>query len=383
MPKNKELKAFAKSLHVSADEIVAIIRNIKQQKAEKERLKKEEERAGRTEERAERRLGLAERGEQRGIAAEGDVKTQERMDWAGAQQARLSPAANTIANQSAAVRGGAVADVQGQALAGMKTGQDVNKGLLDMQLDTYKASQLLGEEKKEEEGEADLATLIKGLPEPARSRIQAQIAGLDVKSSREAYPGAEAEADDKPPDEWYRNKIISLLTKINPATQSTYTEEDVIRMLRLSPEQVQTYFGRTEGGVGQGEGGTLATATGLPTTISEQQPNLSVESQPAPMDEDYNPADHIPAGDTMPVAGELIPEKATLGTAVLSEKLEQVQGGEPTDTDISPNDTPEQIAQKILSVKGTLSKEDLRLLERNLHTDYPDKAVAIIAILRK
>lgn len=314
---SRETGAALRSVGEELDSIAELILLLQQRRAEKKQQEKEEERAGRTEKRAERRLGIAERGEARDIA--GVEKEVEKEAGIARKTSDLlaSPTTQSVVGRHRETKGVGAGNLATQTLGTARTPQEASGMINALELDTYNAMQLLGEQKKKEGEEADLNALIEGLPEPARSRIKAQIAGLDVKSSITAYPGEEAEADDKPSDEWYRNKIIGLLTKINPDTQVTYTEEDIIRMMRLSPEQVQTYFGRTKGGVGQGEKGTLSTATGLPDTApveAQTKPAaLSAEAQPAPMEEEYNPADHIPAGDEMPVAGEggLSPEEQT------------------------------------------------------------------------
>jgi len=93
------------------------------------------------------------------------------------------------------------------------------------------------------------------------------------------------------------------------------------------------------------EGANLGTAI----TSGQSQPTLSAEAQPSPMEEDYNPADHIPAGDSMPVAGESIPEEATLGTAVLSEKPAHEKPAQ-----LSPEEQAEQdLIKKAMSGGGT------------------------------
>lgn len=94
------------------------------------------------------------------------------------------------------------------------------------------------------------------------------------------------------------------------------------------------------------------TPTGVPAAVSEQE---------------LNPADFIPAGDTQPRAG--LP----------------VDTGPTPSTDIQPEDTPEIMASKIEATLGAFNKltpEQQRAMERNMHTDYPDRAVKVMAILR-
>jgi len=113
------------------------------------------------------------------------------------------------------------------------------------------------------------------------------------------------------------------------------------------------------------EGANLGTAI----TSGQSQPTLSAEAQPSPMEEDYNPADHIPAGNTMPVAGEAIPEEATLGTAVLSKKPAQ----------LSPEEEKERKLIEDAITQGTkLTTEDFRkkLTERGFAPDSIERILS-------
>lgn len=94
------------------------------------------------------------------------------------------------------------------------------------------------------------------------------------------------------------------------------------------------------------------TPTGVPAAVSDQE---------------LNPADFIPAGDTQPRAGFPVDTAPT------------------PSTDIQPEDTPEVMVSKIEATLGAFNKltpEQQRAMERNMHTDYPDRAVKVMAILR-
>jgi hypothetical protein len=301
-----------KTLSRNINELIDLLMAIEKQKSEKERQRIEDERAGRAEKRAEKRLGIA--GEYLDISKAGIAGTK-------AKEATAAAATETARGSTSKLLRGQYRDLSTQTgktaqpeqmasrLLGAQSREEVEGIRSDLLVGIEDMKKLWGEQKKTETEKTEYDEWLARLREVspvAASRMEAIDKGLDVKSAAVAFPTPE-EDEDKPSDEWYRNKIISLLTKINPDTQVAYTEEDVIRMLRLSPEQVQTYFGRTEGGVGQVEKGSMATAA----TAPKSKPVLSAETQSAPVEEDYNPADFIPAGDEMPAAGEegLSPEE--------------------------------------------------------------------------
>jgi hypothetical protein len=312
MSKSRKFNVAAKSLDEVVDSFLSFVAELDRREADKVRQRIEEERAGRTEKRAERRLGIAERNEARDIAGVEREAEKEAGITRKTSDLLASPTTQTVVSKHREIKGVDAGNIATQTLGTARTAQEASGMVNALELDTYNAIQLLGEQRKEETKKTERDEWLAQLKEVspvAAQRMEALDHDMDVKTAAATFPFPEEEVEDKAFTDWLRKQAIKLLTTYDPESKATWTKETIIKKLKLSPELQMEVFGGEDFDVPNIESASLGTAA----ISSKPQTDLSAETQPAPIEEEYNPADHIPAGDTMPVAGEegLSPEEQT------------------------------------------------------------------------
>lgn len=216
-------------------------------------------------------------------------------------------------------------------------------------------------------------TLYRGLENRPPMTLQGTIEKDKLKRAEEITgigkpPTSAGQVTDK--DKWKAYQALAKVLTLmgDPA----YTDEQRWAIVNAQPPEPAP----DTTGIAPAPGGAPAPAAITPTpgVVTPPTPVAITPAGQAPTGvpaainvQEENPTDFIPAGDTQPRAGFPVDTAPT------------------PSTDIEPEDTPEIMVSKIEATLGAFNKltpEQQRAMERNMHTDYPDRAVKVMAILR-